>query len=57
MITGKPMIVIVHSDDFHWFGPPHHTPVWDSVSTSNFHDYQVTDATEKEFIGIKILHH
>ena len=54
---GKPMIVIAHSDDFRWFGPPDYTHEWDSlVATFNSHGYQVTDATDKEFVGIKITH-
>ena len=52
---GKPMIVIAHSDDFRWFGPEENVHEWDSlVATFNKHGYDVTDATEKEFVGIKI---
>lgn len=42
------MVIIAHSDDFHWFGPDE----WDSVIRFfNKHGYQVTDATDKEFVG------
>jgi hypothetical protein len=53
--SGKPMIIIAHSDDFRWFGPPDHIHEWDAVITAfNKHGYQVTDATDKEFVGIRI---
>jgi hypothetical protein len=51
----KPMIIIAHSDDFRWFGPEENLDEWDSVvKIFNKHGYQVTDATDKEFVGIKI---
>jgi hypothetical protein len=53
--SGKPMIIIAHSDDFRWFGPPDHIHEWDAVIAAfNKHGYQVTDATDKEFVGIRI---
>ena len=53
--TGIPMIIIAHSDDFRWFGPPDHIHEWDAViATFNKHGYEVTDATDKEFVGIRI---
>ena len=49
------MIIIAHSDDFRWFGPEENLDEWDSVvKIFNKHGYQVTDATDKEFVGIKI---
>ena len=51
----KPMIIIAHSDDFRWFGPEEDLHEWDKViKIFNEHGYQVTDATDKEFVGIKI---
>ena len=56
-IKGKPIIVIAHSDDFRWFGPPELISEWNLlVSTFNKHKYEVTDATNKEFVGIHIYH-
>ena len=53
--SGKPMIIIAHSDDFRWFGPPDHIHEWDAVIKAfNKHGYEVTDATDKEFVGIRI---
>ena len=53
--SGKPMIIIAQSDDFRWFGPPDHIREWDAVIQAfNKHGYQVTDATDKEFVGIRI---
>jgi hypothetical protein len=57
-IKGKPIIVIAHSDDFRRFGPPDLISQWDLlVATFNKHKYEVTDATNKEFVGIHIYHH
>jgi hypothetical protein len=51
----KPMIIIAHSDDFRWFGPEENLDEWDNViKIFNKHGYQVTDATDKEFVGIRI---
>jgi hypothetical protein len=56
-INGKPIIVIAHSDDFRWFGPDDLISEWDIlVETFNRHKYEVTDATDKEFVGIHIYH-
>ena len=56
-INNKPIIVIAHSDDFRWFGPNELISEWDLlVSTFNKHKYEVTDATNKEFVGIHIYH-
>jgi hypothetical protein len=51
----KPMIIIAYSDDFRWFGPEENLEEWDNaIKIFNNHGYQVTDATDKEFVGIKI---
>jgi hypothetical protein len=56
-IKGKPIIVIAHSDDFRWFSPPEYISEWDDlVAIFNRHKYEVTDASEKEFVGIRISH-
>ena len=56
-IKGKPIIVIAHSDDFRWFGPQELISQWDLlVATFNKYKYEVTDATNKEFVGIHIYH-
>ena len=56
-VKDKPIIVIAHSDDFRWFGPPDMIKEWDKlVLTFNKHRYEVTDATNKEFVGIHIYH-
>ena len=56
-INGKPIIVIAHSDDFRWFGSEDQLSEWDLlVATFNRHKYEVTDATNKEFVGIHIYH-
>ena len=56
-IKGKPIIVIAHSDDFRWFGPQELLSQWDFlVATFNKYKYEVTDATNKEFVGIHIYH-
>ena len=56
-VDSKPIIVIAHSDDFRWFGPPNMIHEWDLlVATFNKHKYEVTDATDKEFVGIHIYH-
>ena len=52
---GRPMLIIVHSDDFRWFGPSDKLDEWDLIlATFNEHKYEVTDATENEFVGIRI---
>jgi hypothetical protein len=51
----KPVIIIAHSEDFRWFVPEENLDEWDNViKIFNSHGYQVTDATDKEFVGIKI---
>ena len=54
-IDGLPLLLIVHSDDFRLFLPQSHLSEWDLlVQTFNAHGYKVTDATDKEFVGIRI---
>jgi hypothetical protein len=51
----KPIITIARTDDFRWFGPEENLDEWDNViKIFNKHGYQVTDATDKEFEGIRI---
>lgn len=51
----KPLIIIAHSDDFRWFGPDNMLHEWDLlIKTFGEHKYEVTDATDKEFVGIRI---
>ena len=57
VLQRKLIIVIAHSDDFRWFGPDELLSEWDLlVATFNRHKYEVTDATNKEFVGIHIYH-
>ena len=52
---GRPMLIIAHSDDFRWFGPSDKLDEWDLIiATFNAHKYEITDATDKEFVGIRI---
>ena len=56
-IDGQPLILMAHSDDFRWFGPHTMMHEWDLiVATFNKHKYEITDATDKEFVGINIYH-
>ena len=49
------MNIIAHSDDFRWYGPADHIHEWDHViKTFNKHGYEVTDASDKEFVGIRM---
>ena len=53
----KPIIIMAHSDDFRWFGSKVNLDEWDLlIKTFNAHKYEVTDATNKEFVGIHIYH-
>jgi hypothetical protein len=49
----KPIIIISHSDDFRGFGSKENLDVSDNI-IKIFNKYQVTDATDKEFVGIRI---
>ena len=53
----KPIIIIAHSDDFRWFGSKVNLDEWDIlIKTFNKYKYEVTDATDKEFVGIHVYH-
>ena len=54
-IDGRLCLLIAHSDDFRWFGDSLDLAEWDLlVNTFHEHNYKVTDATDKEFVGINI---
>jgi Reverse transcriptase (RNA-dependent DNA polymerase) len=54
-IDNKPLLIIAHSDDFRWFGPENLLNEWDMlVRPFETHKYKVSDATDNEFVGIKI---
>ena len=56
-INNQPLIIMAHSDDFRWFGPQDMIAEWDLlIATFNKSKYEVTDATNKEFVGIRISH-
>ena len=56
-INDRPLLIIAHSDDFRWFGSDDVLSEWDLlITTFNEHKYEVTDATDKEFVGIRITH-
>ena len=51
----KPMLLIVHSDDFRWFGDKEQMDEWKLlVDTFEKHKYKVSDVTDSEFVGIRI---
>ena len=53
-INDKRLLIIAHSDDFRWFGSDDMLSEWDLlIKTFNEHKYEVTDATDKEFVGIR----
>jgi Reverse transcriptase (RNA-dependent DNA polymerase) len=53
--NNKPILLMVHSDDFRWFGDKDDLSEWQLlVTTFEKHKYKVSDATEKEFVGIRI---
>ena len=58
--NGKPILIIVHSDDSRWFGDKEEFSEW-TLLVDNFEKqkYKVTDVTDNEFVGIKITvdHH
>jgi hypothetical protein len=54
-VNGLPLLLIAHSDDFRWFGPPTMMHEWYlQVATFNAHNYDITDASGKEFVSINI---
>ena len=49
------ILLIVHSDDFRWFGDKKDLNEWDALLKNfNKHKYKVTDCSDKEFVGIRI---
>ena len=51
----KPMLLIVHSDDFRWFVDKEQMDEWKLlVDTFEKHKYKVSDVTDSEFVGIRI---
>ena len=56
-INSMPLLLIVHSDDFRWFGNKEHLSEWQLlVDTFEKHKYKVTDVSDNEFVGIRITH-
>ena len=54
-VDNLPILLIVHSDDFRWFGSKKHMYEWQLlVDTFEKHKYKVTDVGDKEFVGINI---
>ena len=51
------MLLIVHSDDFRWFGDSSEEEEWKLlVDTFEKRKYKVSDVTDSEFVGIQINH-
>ena len=51
--------LMVHSDDFRWFGDKKDLNEWDAlIKNFNKHkyNYKVTDCSDKEFVGIRITY-
>ena len=56
-IDGFPMLLMFHSDDFRWCGPPHLLAEWDTlVAAFEKAKYQVKDCTDAPFVGINVTH-
>jgi hypothetical protein len=54
-INGLPLLLIAHSDEYCWCGSSTMTHEWDLlVATFNAHNYEITDASNNEFVGINI---
>ena len=48
-------MVIFHSDDFRWCGPPHLFSEWDTlVAAFEASRYKVKDCTKEPFVGINV---
>ena len=54
-IGGMPILVMFHSDDFRWSGPPHLLAEW-SILVAAFEAarYKVKDCTKEPFVGINV---
>ena len=54
-IGGIPILVVFHTDDFRWCGPPHLLAEWDSlVAAFKASRYKVKDCTKEPFLGINV---
>ena len=54
-IDGMPILVMFHSDDFRWSGPPHLLAEWDILVTAfEAARYKVKDCTKEPFVGINV---
>ena len=54
-IDGMPILVVFHSDDFRWCGPPHLLAEWDAlVAAVEASRYKVKDCTREPFVGINV---
>ena len=54
-IDGMPILVVIHSDDFRWCGPPHLLAEWDSlVAAFEASRYKVKDCAKEPFVGINV---
>ena len=50
-----PLLVMFHSDDFRWSGPPHLLAEWDIlVAAFEATRYKVKDCTKEPFFGINV---
>ena len=50
-----PILVVFHSDDFRWCGPPHLLAEWDSlVAAFEASRYKVKDCTKESSLGINV---
>ena len=57
-INDKPIIVIPHSDDFHWFGSEDVTHEWNAlIKNFNKDKYAATDCADKEFVDFSNITH
>lgn len=53
--NNRPILLIAHSDDFRVFCDKRDLIEWELlIKTFNEHKYKVTDASDKEFVGIRI---
>ena len=54
-IDGMPILVMFHSDDFRWYGPPNMLSEWDAlVQAFEGSKYKVKDCTNEPFVGINV---
>ena len=54
-IDGMPILVMFHSDDFRWCGPPNMLSEWDTlVQAFEGSKYKVKDCTNEPFVGINV---